>query len=199
MTTYMSEKDLSNLDKNIEAILFHKAEAVKIIELAKILEAPEDDIRKALDNLEENLKGRGVTLIKNTDAVMLGTTPETAIIIEKIIKEELDKDLGKAGLEILSIVLYHGPIKRSEIDYIRGVNSSYILRNMVMRGLIERISVPESRSFVYKPTFELLAYLGVSGVEELPEYNLINTEIETLTQDEILEEGSMEVEDNIEY
>ena len=179
----MDEKDLKNLDKNIEAILFHKAEAVKVTELAKILGAPKDNIETALDNLEKNLDGRGVTLIKNDGAVMLGTTPETAIIVEKLIKDELDKDLGKAGLETLSIVLYRGPIKRSEIDYIRGVNSSYILRNMVMRGLVERINVSESRSFVYKPTFELLAYLGVSCVEELPEYNLVNSEIEQLTQD----------------
>ena len=137
----------------------------------------------ALENLEKNLKGRGVTLIKNDGAVMLGTTPETAIIIEKLIKDELDKDLGKAGLETLSIVIYRGPIKRSEIDYIRGVNSSYILRNMVMRGLVERVSIPESRSFVYKPTFELLAYLGVSCVEELPEYGSVNVEMEKLIQD----------------
>ena len=179
----MDEKDLKNLDKNIEAILFHKAEAVKVTELAKILGAPKDNIETALDNLKKNLEGRGVTLIKNDGAVMLGTTPETAIIVEKLIKDELDKDLGKAGLETLSIVLYRGPIKRSEIDYIRGVNSSYILRNMVMRGLVERINVSESRSFVYKPTFELLAYLGVSCVEELPEYNSVNSEIEQLTQD----------------
>ena len=174
---------MKNLDKNIEAILFHKAEAVKVTELAKILGAPKDNIETALDNLEKNLDGRGVTLIKNDGAVMLGTTPETAIIVEKLIKDELDKDLGKAGLETLSIVLYRGPIKRSEIDYIRGVNSSYILRNMVMRGLVERVSVSESRSFVYKPTFELLAYLGVSCVEDLPEYDSVNEEIGQLTQD----------------
>ena len=179
----MDEKDLNNLDKKIEAILFHKAEAVKISELAKILDASKDDVETALDNLEKKLEGRGVTLIKNEGAVMLGTTPETAIVVEKLIKDELDKDLGKAGLETLSIVLYRGPIKRSEIDYIRGVNSSYILRNMVMRGLVERVSVTESRSFVYKPTFELLSYLGVPCVEELPEYDMVKAEIETLTQD----------------
>ncbi|MCK5592128.1 MAG: SMC-Scp complex subunit ScpB [Candidatus Pacebacteria bacterium] len=179
----MDEKDLSKLDKNIEAILFHKAEAVKVSELVKILEVPREDIERALENLEKNLEGRGVTLVKNEGAVMLGTTPETAIVVEKLIKDELDKDLGKAGLETLSIVLYRGPIKRSEIDYIRGVNSSYILRNMVMRGLVERVSVTESRSFVYKPTFELLSYLGVPCVEELPEYDMVKAEIETLTQD----------------
>jgi len=74
-------------------------------------------------------------------------------------------------------------VRRSEIDYIRGVNSSYILRNMVMRGLVERISIPNNRSFVYRPTFELLAYLGISCVEELPNYGLVNKQIEQIVVD----------------
>ena len=172
----------NDLYKHIEAVLFHKAEAVKLSDLAKILGTSRDDVEAALDDLEENLEGRGVTLIKNNNAVMLGTTPETAMTIEKLIKDELDKDLGKAGLETLAIVLYRGPIKRREIDYIRGVNSSYILRNMVMRGLVERINVPRNRSFVYRPTFELLAYLGVSCVEELSEYACVNAEVEKLVE-----------------
>ena len=189
----MHKNGLENLDKKIEAILFHKAEAVKVTELAKILETSQDNIEEALKDLEKKIDGRGVTLIKNNNAVMLGTTPETAMIIEKLIKDELDKDLGKAGLETLSIVLYHGPIKRSEIDYIRGVNSSYILRNMVMRGLVERINVSESRSFVYRPTFELLAYLGVSCVEELSEYTSVNVEVEKLVENGEAETKEAEV------
>ena len=176
--------DINDLSKHIEAILFHKAEAVKLSELAKTLNATKDHIETALKDLEKKLEGRGVTLVRNRDAIMLGTTPETAIVIEKLIKDELDKDLGKAGLEILSIVLYRGPIKRSDIDYIRGVNSSYILRSMVMRGLVERINVPGNRSFVYRPTFELLAYLGVSCIEELPEYDQVNNEIAQLVKND---------------
>jgi segregation and condensation protein B len=75
------------------------------------------------------------------------------------------KDLGKAGLETLSIILYQGPISRAEIDYIRGVNSNFILRNLLIRGLIERVENPhDQRSFLYKPTLELISYLGLSKI-----------------------------------
>lgn len=168
----------------IEAVLFHKAEATKIKELAGILEVSEENVRAALSELETKLQGRGVQLVKNDDEVMLGTTPETAVVIEKLIREELDKDLGKAGLETLSIVLYKGPVSRSEIDYIRGVNSSYILRTMIMRGLVERVNDVGKKTFMYRPTFELLAYLGVSSVDELPEYAVVQEELASLMTDE---------------
>jgi segregation and condensation protein B len=84
-----------------------------------------------------------------------------------------------AGLETLSIVLYLGPVSRSEIDYIRGVNSNFILRNLLMRGLVERIEhETDKRSLKYRPTFELLSFLGIGSVEELPEYETTRAEIE---------------------
>ena len=87
--------------------------------------------------------------------------------------------MGKAGLETLSIILYQGPITRSEIDYIRGVNSNFILRNLLVRGLIEKIVSPkDTRSFMYRPTFELLQHIGVSKIENVPDYQKIRTEIE---------------------
>ncbi|MBU0723177.1 SMC-Scp complex subunit ScpB [Patescibacteria group bacterium] len=171
------EKKEKDLEKYIEAILFHKAEAVKISFLVDILDATKEVVLEAIAKLKIQLEGRGVVLMQNNDMIMLGTTPQTAVVVEKIIKDELDKDLGKPGLETLSIVLYRKSVKRSEIDYIRGVNSSYILRNMVMRGLVERINMPHNKSFFYRPTFELLAYLGVSCVEELPNYDLVNKQI----------------------
>jgi segregation and condensation protein B len=168
------------IGRNIEAILFHKAEAVSVKELSDLLHVDIGKVEKAIRSLEEMLAGRGVQLLRNSDAVMLGTTPETAVIVEQLIKEEIDKELGKAGLETLSIVLYRGPISRSEIDYIRGVNSSYILRSMIMRGLVERVSDTKKKNFLYRPTFELLSYLGVSCVEELPEYEMVKRELDML-------------------
>jgi segregation and condensation protein B len=184
------------LHRNIEAILFHKAEAVKIQDLAGILEVQEEEVVQGLDALERSLEGRGVSLMRHNGSVMLGTTPETAVVIEKLIKDELDKELGKAGLEALSIVLYKGPISRSEIDYIRGVNSSYILRNMVMRGLVERTTDPKKKMFVYNPTFELFAYLGVSSVHELPQYDEVQQEMHMLlNNDSVRESDSAKVSD----
>lgn len=170
----------AQLSQNIEAILFHKAEAVSLKELTSILDVSEDALKQSIDELKETLAGRGVALMEHDGSVMLGTTPQTAIVIEKLIKDELDKDLGKAGLETLSIILYRGPVSRSEIDYIRGVNSSYILRNMVIRGLIERRTDPHKKMFVYKPTFELLSYLGITSVKDLPEYETVQKDMAAL-------------------
>lgn len=168
-----------DLDALIEAILFFRAEPMKIGDLARQTKRTDDEVRGALDILEMKLTGRGLRLVYKDDEVMLGTAPEAGALIEEMVKEELSKDLGKAGLETLSIVLYRGPISRADIDYIRGVNSTFILRNLLVRGLVEKIPNPgDSRSFLYRPSFELLTYLGVQRVEDLPEYSEVQHEIE---------------------
>ncbi len=167
------------LDAQIEALLFWKAEPISAKRLVQILKKDPKEIEAALLKLEERLTGRGLCLVYKEDAVTLATSPENAEMIETLTKEELTKDLGKAGLETLSIVIYRGPVSRSEIDYIRGVNSNFILRNLLVRGLVERVTKPgDERSYLYKPTFELLAHLGVKKVEDLPEYTKMREEIE---------------------
>ena len=167
------------LDARIESILFFKGESISREKLAATVGATISDTNAALTILEEKLVGRGLTLIYKEDEVMLGTSPEASDIIEKITKEELMRDLGKAGLETLSIILYRGPVSRREIDYIRGVNSNFILRNLMIRGLVEKVqNESDQRQFLYKPTFELLQYLGVQKLENLPEFSAVRTEIE---------------------
>lgn len=171
-------------DARLEAILFFKAEPLSIKKLAQILKADETEVKNALQILKEKLLGRGVTLIEKDDEVMLGTAAEASGIIEELSKEELSRDLGKAGLETLSIVLYRGPITRSGIDYIRGVNSTFILRNLLIRGLVEKIPNPkDQRSFLYRATFDLLSHLGISRVEDLPEYGNTNESIEKFVEE----------------
>lgn len=172
------------IDAKIESILFFKAEPLSVKKLAQILKTEEQEIITALQTLKEKLAGRGVALLEKDGEVMLGTAPEASGIIEELTKEELTRDLGRAGLETLSIVLYRGPITRSGIDYIRGVNSTFILRNLLIRGLVEKIPNPEDqRSFLYRPTFDLLSYLGIPRVEDLPEYQNTNEAIETFTKE----------------
>ncbi|MEI6238125.1 MAG: SMC-Scp complex subunit ScpB [bacterium] len=168
-----------NLDAKIEAILFWKGEPLKKKRLAEILEKSEEEITAALLALESRLSGSGLTLARLEDEVQIMTGREVSEIIEKLTKEELIRDLGKAGLETLTIILYKGPLTRAGIDYIRGVNSQFILRNLLIRGLIERVSNPnDSRSFLYKTTFNLLSHLGISKIEDLPEYTKIKGELD---------------------
>ena len=170
------------LDQLIESILYFKGEPLSKKELAKILEITQETLEEALVSLSQKLEGRGIVLVKSDSEVSLGTSPESSEIIEKFKKEDLEKDLGKAGLETLTIVAYRGPIGRNAIDNIRGVNSSFILRNLMIRGLVERVSDPkDQRAFLYKPTLDLLKYLGIEKVEDLPEYANVISKLEEIT------------------
>ena len=165
--------------QKIEAVLFWKAEPVSFKKLAGLLNTDVNKVKDALQELENTLKGRGLTLVRTDEEVMLGTAKELSPLIEQLTKEELTRDLGKAGLETLSIVLYQGPISRANIDYIRGVNSQFILRNLLIRGLVERVENPkDARSYLYKTTLDLLSHLGISKIEELPEYEQVRRDIE---------------------
>ncbi|MEX2010277.1 MAG: SMC-Scp complex subunit ScpB [Parcubacteria group bacterium] len=158
------------LDSQIEAILFFKNEPVTVKDLSMWLQVTPEEINDAIARLEEGFNNRGITILVLDDKVALGTNPELSSLIEKLQKEELSCDIGRAGIEALSIILYKGPIPRREIDYIRGVNSGFILRNLLIRGLIERENVMGERSYVYRPTLELFKYLGITRKEELPQF-----------------------------
>ncbi|MFH1170705.1 MAG: SMC-Scp complex subunit ScpB [Candidatus Vogelbacteria bacterium] len=166
------------LEAQIEAILFWKAESLTIPELARVLARPEAEVNQALETLSVKLADRGIALIRNNGEIMFGTSPQVGELIERLTKEELSREIGKAGLETLTVILYRGSVSRAEIDYIRGVNSSFILRNLLIRGLVDKISNPaDARSFLYRPTFELLAWLGVKEPSELPDYQRVMAEL----------------------
>ncbi len=169
---------MDNLEQKIEAILFWKGEPISRKKLSEILEVAEEQINQAIERIKENLNKRGVVLLEKDGRVTMGTAPAASEIIEKLQKEELNKDLSKASLETLSIVLYKNGTSRSEIDYIRGVNSSFILRALSIRGLVEKhVDPKDNRRFIYKPSFDLISFMGVKNLDELPDYQEINSSI----------------------
>lgn len=161
---------MTNLESKIESVLLYKNEPIAASELQKLLGASKLEVQNAIKNLQEFYKDRGVVIVSDGENISFGTHPENAGLIEDLQKEELSKELGRAGLETLAIVLYRGPASRREIDRIRGVNSGFILRSLMVRGLIERTEKEGERSYSYKPTLKLLEYLGVRKIEDLPEY-----------------------------
>jgi segregation and condensation protein B len=166
------------LSAQIEAILFWKGEPLPLAELARMFSVPATEIETALAALEKTLALRGVRLMRSGEAVTLATAPEASELIARLHREELEAELGRAAMETLSIILYRAPVSRRDIEYIRGVNSSFILRNLLRRGLVERIvNEQDERVFLYRPTFELFSFLGAARVEELPEYAAVQEEL----------------------
>ena len=162
------------LNACIEAVLFYKAEPMSKKTLAELFRVSLDDITEALAHLEATLTSRGIKLLQSDSLVQLVTAPEISTVIEHMRKEELSVDIGKAGAETLAIILYRGPLSRIEIDRIRGVNSTFIIRNLLIRGLIERRAHPtDSRSFTYAITPSLLQHLGITAREQLPDFSEI--------------------------
>lgn len=167
----------------LEALLFYKNEPVTFSWLAKTLNMPENILRDIVEELRVEFGERGLRIVLTEDTIALRSAPAFSELIEQLSREELEKDIGKAGLETLAIVLYHGPTSRAEIDFIRGVNASYIVRHLLSRGLIEKTRHPnDSRKYLYKPTTELLAHLGISHVSELPNYDEIRARLTELEQ-----------------
>lgn len=168
--------------QQLEAVLFFKSEPLTTKELSTMLAMNESDVVSAAEELAHSLQGRGITLMHEGDTYMLATAPNTSELIARITKDELEKDPGKAGMEVLAILLYQGPQTRAQVDYIRGVNSTFALRQLMIRGLVERDDNPQdARSFLYKPTLELLSFLGVSSRDELPELAETRAALEALS------------------
>lgn len=158
----------------LEAILFTYGEPVEIKDLAKRLKISEEECQKILADYKTELTNnpnRGLTLIQNNEKVQLATKPDFQKDVEDFIKEEFREVLTPAALETLAIVAYLGPVTRTTIDQIRGVNSSSILRNLLIRGLVERLTdIQKGNVYLYRVSNEFLKHLGLTSREELPEF-----------------------------
>lgn len=156
----------------IEALLFYYGEPIEIKKIAEMLKIEESVCETALQEFEKSLlesEVRGLLLLRKEKKVQLVTKPELKHIGESIIKDEFREQLTPAALETLSLIAYLGPVPRATVDYIRGVNSSFTIRSLVMRGLVER-GDEKGSSFHYRITERFLKHMGLTSVEQMPEY-----------------------------
>lgn len=169
----MNEEDKNKKLSALEALLFIHGEPISISKISSGLGLELSEAEELVNIFSESLmvESRGLNIVKIGDRVQLATKPEINPALENFVKSELSEELTPASLEVLSLVSYLGPISRSKIEYLRGVNSSFTLRSLLMRGLVDRIPDPNSSiAYLYRPTFELLKHLGLTSPEEMPEY-----------------------------
>ncbi len=175
----------NELEKKIEALLFVSGEPMSIQKLSKLLKRGKEEILEAMIELEAGLSGRGIRVLNKDNSYMLSTAPELFDIVQDFMKEEIGEELSRATLETLSVVVYKGPLSRAQIDYIRGVNSNFTIRNLMIRGFVDRKPDPkDSRSWLYSPSFEFLKYMGIEKLENLTGYDEFKKEMENLLKNQ---------------
>ncbi len=172
-------------EAQLESILFISGEPVAYKQLEKVLDISREELLTVIEKLSTRYKedaSSAFMLVTHKETLQLATKAELRELIDLITKSTLQESLSKAQLEVLAIISYRGPISRTEIEAIRGVNCSYTLRALLLRELIERDGNPENlRGYVYTLSNQFLLSLGVASSEELPDF-------EQLSQDKRLTE-----------
>lgn len=156
----------------LEALLFASAKPMAVSTLKKALGVSDEVLREALDDVKKrfNTDASGVHLVEADGDVQFVTNPACAEALSAFLKVEASGELTRPSLETLTIIAYRGPITKPEIEQVRGINCSLILRNLLMRGLIEERDDASRLQAVYTVSVKFLRHLGVHGADELPQY-----------------------------
>lgn len=170
-----------NLAQKIESYLFVSGSRMSTTQLAHVFSVSTHEIQEALQELTGILDGHGIMLVNDGDEYTLGTLPTSDDWFADIRKKELSTPLSKGAHETLAIILYQGSATKPEIDYIRGVNSQFMLRNLLIRGLIEKFSdSTDKRITCYRPSIDTLKKLGITDSSQLPNHDEYITSINQL-------------------
>jgi len=169
----------------LEAILFAVGEeGLSKEDISNILEIDEQEVQKEIDKLKEIYSDRAIEVKLLGNRYKLVTKEDYKDYIKKV-SEEVSNTLSKSALETLAIIAYNEPITRVQIDDIRGVNSSIMLRNLKAKGFIEDAGKSDlpGRPNLYKTTNYFLDYFNLSSKDDLPE--LTEEEIEILDDEDL--------------
>lgn len=174
---------MNQITSKIESLLLYATKPIKEKELEKFLSLTKEQLDEAIAILmaKFNKEGSGIQLMHHNQALQFVTAPENAELIEQVFASEMSGELTKPALETLTIIAYRGPITKPELELIRGVNCSLILRNLAMRGLVLEQQGKAEMLPSYQASPEFLQYLGLTSSKDLPQF-------EELSSHELLEE-----------
>lgn len=172
--------DLSGV---VEGLLFIVgSEGITFDKLQEILNVSCDQLEQLLEKLKSDYhnSNRGFNLECLGNRYKLVTKGEHQSFYDKLVKVEKSENLSQAALETLAIIAYNEPVTRLYVDEIRGVDSAHIVRKLLFRNLIKEVGRAEQpgRPILYGITDQLLDYLGLSSINDLPKIEEVKVEID---------------------
>ena len=160
-----------NLEDRVETIVFLSKEQLTIEELAKFYEVELSKMEEILLNLKEKRKTSGINVKIENFIIILVSNPLYVEDVKRFFNPEMKiKKLTRSTMETLAIIAYKGPITKTEIEQIRGVNVEKTMTNLLEKNLIyisgkkKTIGTPN----LYEVTEDFYSYLNINGKEELP-------------------------------
>lgn len=165
----------------IEGLLYVQGDlGLTIEQTAEILEITNEEAKQLILSLKQDYieEDRGLRINYLGNSFKLATKEEHKEYFRKLIENPKNNTLSPAALETLAILAYNEPLTRGEIDEIRGVDSVYVVRRLLAKGLIKECGKSDKpgHPILYKTTDEFLDYFGLSSIEELPKIEITNEE-----------------------
>jgi segregation and condensation protein B len=157
--------------EKVITLLFLSGDAIPVKKLADFLGITKDEVMENAPFVKSKLEEIGLTLLVSNEGLIIVTKPDQSSLVEAWTKEDLKGELTPAALQVLTLVAYLGYPTREQISYIRGVQSIQSIRVLTVRGLISRVGE------VCSLTAESLKQLGITKVEELPDYEKMHTDL----------------------
>lgn len=162
----------------VEGLLYVQGDqGLTIKQIEDILEIDETTAKEIVLKLknyyDENQRGLRINFLGNT--IKLTTREEHREYYQKLLEEPSTNTLSQSALETLAIIAYNEPITRGEIDSFRGVDSSYVVRRLLAKGLIKECGKSElaGKPTLYKTTDDFLDYFGLASKDDLPSIELL--------------------------
>lgn len=163
-----------NLKAVLEGLLFVVGEdGLTLNQIEDVLELEEEAVKQLVNDLKHSYEqeDRGLRIDFLGNRLKLTTKFEHRQYYQKLLENPDTNILSQAALETLAIIAYNEPITRMQVDKIRGVGSSQMIRKLVAKGLIKesgRSNLP-GRPILYETTNDFLDYFGLNSIEDLPD------------------------------
>ncbi|MBQ2946878.1 MAG: SMC-Scp complex subunit ScpB [Bacilli bacterium] len=157
----------------VEGLLFLSGEdGLTLEDISKVIEKDIEEVKSVIKELynDYNNDSRGLQIEFLGNHFKLTTKKEHKEYYKKLVIDDENSILSQSALETLAIIAYNAPLTRVDIDNIRGVNSSYVVRKLLLKGLIEEIGRSDApgRPRLYNITPRFLDYFGLGSIDELP-------------------------------
>ena len=157
----------------VEGLLFLSGEdGLTLEDISKVIEKDIEEVKSIIKELYNDYtdENRGIQMEFLGNHFKLTTKKEHKEYYKKLVLDEENSILSQSALETLAIIAYNAPLTRVDIDNIRGVNSSYVVRKLLLKGLIEEVGRSDApgRPRLYNITPRFLDYFGLGSIDELP-------------------------------